>query len=706
MITPDNSVEIAVAAPASTPVALRNAEVFIPPNCTAEVWKYFGKYSSLIPLKDHVVVCKLCRDAQHVDEVDAAKWEVKYEDSKSTSKLQNHLHSKHKQVAIQLAVDKSNADVAKRNSGQQQQTLDHVIFRNKAENQREKYLRWVVESHKPLGECDNPYFRAYLETFDPKVKHEERHSVTRRLEVKAQEIREGVKVMIANQKIAFTTDCWTSMANESFIALTAHYIDNWELYSLVVECDPFPGTHKVENLVVKVDSMMVACNIMKENVVAAVTDTEPTMTAFGRQIGYPWLGCFDHILELITGIPFESEGAKAVLKIAREVVGQFSSSTQATEKLLHIQPIVQPTTTPVTVMQDVATRWWSTWLMIQRLLHLKPSINSLRISNSIRIAPSGSDWELLEILEALLRPFMECQRFMEGDSYVTISFLPFFVSKLRIILGDMEESYSPGHMSACSEPIRAAVYLCVQDMKAKFEERWGTGIPGTVFDEHKTEGVRRIQKGLPLVAMLAAALDPRTKSLKGIPEEDKIKVITALKAEMLRVYDLLHRRPQDEDDVYSTTSDDGFELSDRWRPRGNSVTELEDELFGDLNDDAHAYVTDLSYEDQRERVVSAELDAFNMAPSLKHTKQQPGDPLPWYKRHALVYPLHAALAIQYLCIPGTSASSERVFSNGGNTVTEKRSRLTGDHVSDLIVLKGCWGKVESSIKKRKIVELE
>jgi hypothetical protein len=66
----------------------------------------------------------------------------------------------------------------------------------------------------------------------------------------------------------------------------------------------------------------------------------------------------------------------------------------------------------------------------------------------------------------------------------------------------------------------------------------------------------------------------------------------------------------------------------------------------------------------------------------------------------------SALAIRYLCVPGTSASSERTFSNGGNTVTDKRSSLTGDHVSDLIVLKGSWGKVESFVKKRKLGVVE
>ena len=50
------------------------------------------------------------------------------------------------------------------------------------------------------------------------------------------------------------------------------------------------------------------------------------------------------------------------------------------------------------------------------------------------------------------------------------------------------------------------------------------------------------------------------------------------------------------------------------------------------------------------------------------------------------YPLFARLAKQYLCVPGTSVASERVFSIAGDIVTAKRSCLTPDHVNELLFL--------------------
>lgn len=63
-----------------------------------------------------------------------------------------------------------------------------------------------------------------------------------------------------------------------------------------------------------------------------------------------------------------------------------------------------------------------------------------------------------------------------------------------------------------------------------------------------------------------------------------------------------------------------------------------------------------------------------------------GNPLSWWKEHQCEYPLLSHLAKVYLCIPGTSVSSERVFSTAGDIVTAQRSLLSSDHVDQLLFL--------------------
>lgn len=62
------------------------------------------------------------------------------------------------------------------------------------------------------------------------------------------------------------------------------------------------------------------------------------------------------------------------------------------------------------------------------------------------------------------------------------------------------------------------------------------------------------------------------------------------------------------------------------------------------------------------------------------------NPLDWWRSNEREYPLLARVAKRYLCVPGTSVASERVFSTAGDIVTAKRSCLTSGHVNELLFL--------------------
>lgn len=62
------------------------------------------------------------------------------------------------------------------------------------------------------------------------------------------------------------------------------------------------------------------------------------------------------------------------------------------------------------------------------------------------------------------------------------------------------------------------------------------------------------------------------------------------------------------------------------------------------------------------------------------------NPLSWWMKHEESYPLLACEAKRYLCVPGTSIPSERVFSTAGDIITAKRSCVTSQHVDQLLFL--------------------
>jgi len=61
------------------------------------------------------------------------------------------------------------------------------------------------------------------------------------------------------------------------------------------------------------------------------------------------------------------------------------------------------------------------------------------------------------------------------------------------------------------------------------------------------------------------------------------------------------------------------------------------------------------------------------------------NPHSWWQKNEQLYPLHATLARKFLSRPATSVPCERMWSEAGNIVSEKRSSLDKDSVCMLVV---------------------
>ena len=60
--------------------------------------------------------------------------------------------------------------------------------------------------------------------------------------------------------------------------------------------------------------------------------------------------------------------------------------------------------------------------------------------------------------------------------------------------------------------------------------------------------------------------------------------------------------------------------------------------------------------------------------------------LQYWAQASLRYPIVAQAARKYLCIPASSATSERSFSKSGHIVRARRARLSDEHVKELSFL--------------------
>jgi hypothetical protein len=123
-------------------------------------------------------------------------------------------------------------------------------------------------------------------------------------------------------------------------------------------------------------------------------------------------------------------------------------------------------------IQDVATRWWSTYSMVERLIRLKAYLAILSEEGELDINLNDDQWIIATNLKILLQPFMIAQRLLEGEAYVTVSLIPYSIYKIRKGLTNaIGAEHSSQHVISTG-----------RNMLQKFNDIFGTGVQGIGLD--------------------------------------------------------------------------------------------------------------------------------------------------------------------------------------------------------------------------------
>ena len=353
---------------------------------------------------------------------------------------------------------------------------------------------------------------------------------------------------------------------------------------------------------------------------------------------------------------------------ARALVGHFTSSSQANEALIAVQMRGSGKRT-LTVIQDVKIRWWSTWKMLRRLLELQVYF-AILVAEEILDASmnlKATEWAIITEIESMLEPFMVIQRVLEGQKYVTSSLVPFLIYSTRENLRNLAAD-------ATLDIVRELATQMLQDPVNGIYGYWGRGEPNTIFEENNTLGRGNRQKGLPQVTLIAAALDPRTKKLKGIGKEDKDKIWDEIRRRMLVL-------------IQERNSTTGVTVIIEDEPVPARVANPMKELFKGMGDDDSDDEVQLDSNDKEGMEIRTETEYYFSLKVLAMYENENeencvySDPLLWWKMNAKVLPLLSNLARRALCIPATSAPSERVFSAAGLTIAKCRASILPQNAS-------------------------
>lgn len=115
------------------------------------------------------------------------------------------------------------------------------------------------------------------------------------LPAKYESVKESLlKVLEAAEYLTLTTDGWTSVANESYISVTAHFITNkWTSVTCLLECVAFEQRHTSQNLCEELQRVATKWDI-SEKVHAVTTDNAPSVVNSVKLAGWSHIPCFAH----------------------------------------------------------------------------------------------------------------------------------------------------------------------------------------------------------------------------------------------------------------------------------------------------------------------------------------------------------------------------------------------------------------------------
>ena len=219
-----------------------------------------------------------------------------------------------------------------------QSTIDGFVSRAKCSVVRSKQITELIVTMvacdiRPAAIVEGECFKGLLKFIEPgykvptsthiaKIIHE-KHILGKRL------LKEKLQTD-ASAGLALTTDIWSSCANDAYISLTAHFIDEgWNSVSCLLATSPFPGQHTAVNIVQKIKENLAAFSIDISKVVGIVHDQASNMILTGELLEADSdmisLSCAAHKLQLCIEEGLSIATISRAIGAASKLVGHFNS---------------------------------------------------------------------------------------------------------------------------------------------------------------------------------------------------------------------------------------------------------------------------------------------------------------------------------------------------------------------------------------------
>uniref|UniRef100_A0AAV1TQV6 Transposase n=1 Tax=Peronospora matthiolae TaxID=2874970 RepID=A0AAV1TQV6_9STRA len=223
------------------------------------------------------------------------------------------------------------------------------------------------------------------------------------------------------------------------MGVTAHYIDkNWKLWNLVVAAVEIEGDHS-DNA--STSGTIAMCSEQRR-IIPGFTRSDNMLGCMAHVInlianaGIKLLGAFDqqpnqNIVEIINPMSvdallldrdIEIEKAGTIVRRVRDFTKYINGSPQRLQNFRKLADVVAADVTAKKLVQDVSTRWNSTWAMLNRAVLLRKVIGAYIDSGSElrKYALEEHEWALVHEVIKLLEPLEEATVLLSSAKYPSI----------------------------------------------------------------------------------------------------------------------------------------------------------------------------------------------------------------------------------------------------------------------------------------------
>ncbi|RXN15512.1 zinc finger BED domain-containing 4-like protein [Labeo rohita] len=294
--------------------------------------------------------------------------------------------------------------------------------------------------------------------------------------------------------LSFTTDIWSSdVSPTSMLSLTAQWINaEFKLQNILLHAQEFVGSHTAAAISDALANMFETWNIDKSKVHVIVRDNARNMIKAMYDSGLKSIPCMAHTLQLAVNEGVLSQRSiSEITATGRKIVGHFKHSPLAYSRLQDLQK--QFGMPSKRLQQDVATRWNSTYYMLQGLLEQKRVLAAYMTDHDLPATLSAHQWMLVENIVSLLAPFEQLTKEISSAQASVAEVIP-LIAALKRLLG--KEAETDHGVKTAKKTLLEAVNKRFQDIESnplygiatildpRFKDHY--------FDDEKRQDVREM----------------------------------------------------------------------------------------------------------------------------------------------------------------------------------------------------------------------